>query len=331
MSGFAGQAIGLEDQSPTPIGGGAAIDPESKGSMENFIGFGSGATSYDPAPVDFDAADDTITASSDGTTRVSPEYTDNELSWGAGGFSPASLFTGGIEGSWYDPSDFSTMFQDSAGTIPVTGVGQLVGKMLDKSGNGHHLEQSVSASRPMLSISGGYYLHMDGVDDYLFEPVLTPEMDVPWEFWATYRVDAGGGINTSLFACVADATSASNAPNSQGMFQRSDVVQRINTASRIGVGAANTVDLNSAFVVGVPVTSQSLSTTSPDEVVANSNGNTASAVAIYSGTPGTNGFILSSSGATAEVRIFGAVAIDRLLTAQEALDLKAWLDAKAGI
>jgi hypothetical protein len=48
-------------------------------------------------------------------------------------FSPASLFTGGIPGVWYDPSDYSTLFQDSAGTTPVTAVEQPVGLMLDKS------------------------------------------------------------------------------------------------------------------------------------------------------------------------------------------------------
>lgn len=54
--------------------------------------------------------------------------------WGAGaGFSPASLFASGEQGAWYDPSDLSTMFQDSAGTTPVTAVGQPVGLILDKS------------------------------------------------------------------------------------------------------------------------------------------------------------------------------------------------------
>jgi hypothetical protein len=44
----------------------------------------------------------------------------------------ASLFTAGEQGAWYDPSDLSTMYQDSAGTTPVTAVGQPVGLMLDK-------------------------------------------------------------------------------------------------------------------------------------------------------------------------------------------------------
>jgi hypothetical protein len=49
-----------------------------------------------------------------------------------GGFNPRSLFAAGAQGAWYDPSDFSTLFQDSAGTTPVTAFGQPVGLMLDK-------------------------------------------------------------------------------------------------------------------------------------------------------------------------------------------------------
>ena len=48
-------------------------------------------------------------------------------------FSPASLFLAGEQGAWYDPSDITTLFQDSAGSIPVTSLGQPVGMMLDKS------------------------------------------------------------------------------------------------------------------------------------------------------------------------------------------------------
>lgn len=50
-----------------------------------------------------------------------------------GFFSPASLFTNGEQGAWFDPSDLTTLFQDSAGTTPVTAVEQPVGLMLDKS------------------------------------------------------------------------------------------------------------------------------------------------------------------------------------------------------
>ncbi len=63
----------------------------------------------------------------------------------------AAMFGSGEQGAWYDPSDLSTLYQDSAGTIPVTAVGQPVGKILDKSGRGNHATQSTTASRPTLS------------------------------------------------------------------------------------------------------------------------------------------------------------------------------------
>lgn len=44
-----------------------------------------------------------------------------------------SLFANGEQGFVYDPNDLSTMYQDAAGTVPVTGTGRAVGLMLDKS------------------------------------------------------------------------------------------------------------------------------------------------------------------------------------------------------
>ena len=48
-------------------------------------------------------------------------------------FNPVSLFAAGEQGIWLDPSDLTTMFQDRAGTTPVTTPGQTVGLRLDKS------------------------------------------------------------------------------------------------------------------------------------------------------------------------------------------------------
>ena len=59
-------------------------------------------------------------------------------------------------------------------TIPVTAVEQPVGKMLDKSGNGNHATQSITAYRPVLKqdANGSYYLNSDNVDDYLNLPAM---------------------------------------------------------------------------------------------------------------------------------------------------------------
>jgi len=82
------------------------------------------------------------------------------------GFLPSQL--SGIV-AWYDPYDLSTMFTDIAGTTNVTASGDPVGKMLDKSGNGHHISASVDARRPIFTVSGAYkFLDFDGTDDCLF-------------------------------------------------------------------------------------------------------------------------------------------------------------------
>lgn len=97
----------------------------------------------------------------------------------AGVWTPATLFSAGEQGAWYDPSDFSTMFQDSAGTTPVTAVGQPVGRILDKSGRGNHATQTTATSRPVLQQDGNgkYYLAFDGVDDWMITSAITPGTD----------------------------------------------------------------------------------------------------------------------------------------------------------
>lgn len=90
------------------------------------------------------------------------------------GWSPRALFANGEQGAWYDPSDLSTLYQDSAGTTPVTAVGQPVGLMLDKSGRGNHAGQPTATARPTLQAdaSGRKYLQFDGVDDSMISPAF---------------------------------------------------------------------------------------------------------------------------------------------------------------
>jgi hypothetical protein len=84
-------------------------------------------------------------------------------------FSPASLFAAGEPGAWWDPSDMSTLFQDSAGTTPVTAVEQPVGRMLDKSGRGNHAFQSTAASRPVLSARVNLLTKTEQFDDAVWQ------------------------------------------------------------------------------------------------------------------------------------------------------------------
>ena len=101
----------------------------------------------------------------------------------------SKLFANNEQGFAFDFNDPLTMYQDAAGTIPVTGVGQPVGLVLDKSGRGNHATQSTSARRPILqqnATTGAYYLAFDGVDDCL----------------VTSDIDFNSQNNLSLFTSV---------------------------------------------------------------------------------------------------------------------------------
>jgi hypothetical protein len=117
-------------------------------------------------------------------------------------FSPNTLFANGEQGAWYDPSDMSTMFQDSAGTTPVTAVGQPVGRILDKSGRGNHAFQTTTTKRPLYQSAGGYsYLAFDGVDDALVTNSINFTATDKMTVWTGMRkLSDATGIITELSA-----------------------------------------------------------------------------------------------------------------------------------
>lgn len=84
-------------------------------------------------------------------------------------YAPHYLFPLGENGALYDPSDFSTLLQDTAGTIPCTAAGQYVGMIRDKSGNGHHAIAPSDAARPTIErdANGFWYLDFNGTSQYL--------------------------------------------------------------------------------------------------------------------------------------------------------------------
>jgi hypothetical protein len=114
-------------------------------------------------------------------------------------FNPADLFVGGFAGGWWDPSDLSTMFQDTAATTPVTTNNDPVARINDKSGNGNHLLQATAGKRPLYKTSGGiHWLEPDGSDDFLR---ATFAMSTTWDRMMAVRV-TGGSFPKQMFGGV---------------------------------------------------------------------------------------------------------------------------------
>ena len=146
---------------------------------------------------------------------------------GTGGFSvttftPANLFLSSEKGAWFDANDLSTLFQDSAGTTPVTAVGQKIGKWLDKSGNGNHASQSNATLQPT------YQIDNEGNPNVTFTKsgtqLVTPSID----FTATAQMSVFVGIN------VLDSSSAGVA------LELGSDVNSVNGSFLVGAPGAST-------------------------------------------------------------------------------------------
>jgi hypothetical protein len=227
------------------------------------------------------------------------------------GFTPLDLFQNGEQGVWYDPSDLTTLFQDDAGTTPVTADGDPVGLMLDKSGNGNDATQSVSSRRPTYRTDGTlHWLEGDGVDDKM------------------QSVNFGLVQPTSFY--VSATANASNDFIFDGLATNSgSIATSSSTTFRLFAGATlSSADLYSA---GSPTIFKGLIDGVNSEVGVNDSSPTSG----NAGGSNMDGITLFSAGATSgfslQGNIYGSVFVDRALDTDESSDLIIHLAAKSGV
>jgi hypothetical protein len=231
-----------------------------------------------------------------------------------GGFNPTSLFSGDT-GGWWDPSDMSTLYQDSAGTTPVTAVDQPVGRTDDKSGNGNHLLQATSSARPILRNSGSlWWLEFDGTNDFLR---ATFTFDQPFT-----RITAAQQVSWTLFDNLWDG-----AANQTRLYQStSSPIVRMYAGTSDPASSDMTVGANHVVT----------------EIFNSAGGATASKLAIdnnsyQTGDPGTNNpggasiAIRADDANPARINWFGAIWIGRVLDSTEIANCRTYFGTKAGL
>ena len=175
----------------------------------------------------------TIAAMYVGGVPVSAAYLGGvQVFGGAAPFNPTQLFASGEQGAWYDPSDLSTMFTDTAGTTPAA-VGDPVARINDKSGRGNHATQATAAARPILRQTAGglYYLEFDGVDDTLATATLPePGVDKAQVFAGVRKLSDTGRNIVELSSGIGTNNGAINL-QANGLATRSRFVSKGTTAS----------------------------------------------------------------------------------------------------
>lgn len=181
-------------------------------------------------------------------------------------FTPASLFYGGEQGVWYDPSDFSTMFQDSAGTTPVTAVEQPVGLILDKSGRGNHASQSTLASRPTLAARYNFLTYSEDLSNpawIKFNSTISADATTAPDGTATadkivgtavsashstyYQVSTVNGVAYTFTVYVKAAEYVNAAVTMQSAFPATTVVINLSTGA-LSVGQGSPISYSSTNV-----------------------------------------------------------------------------------
>lgn len=205
-------------------------------------------------------------------------------------FDIRSLFTAGEQGIWLDPSDFSTLYQDSAGTTPVTAVGQPVGLALDKSGRGNHATQTTGASRPTLQqdSNGLYYLSFDGTDDGMATPSINFTGTDKMTVWA--GAQSASTAATAIIAELSSATGAGNPGSMVVLWPRLPYAVNFGLA---GTAAAASRSTSASADTGLRVISCAFdisSASTVDEIKPRVNGAAPSLLTVDAGPAGTGNF-----------------------------------------
>lgn len=253
--------------------------------------------------------------------------------WYGAAFSPLSLFFGGANGAWYDPSDFSTMFQDAAGTAPVTAVGQPVGLMLDKSGRSNHAfnPSGNSANFPVLQQdgTGRYYLAFNGVNQRL----QTNNID----FTYGDKMFVSVGARKLSDATTGVVTELSNSFSNAGIFDIFAPVAAGSATYTFGSGGTSAVALTSPAAYASPATNiiSGIGNISAPSAILRVNG---SQVAQSTSSQGTGNYgnyplyIGARGGASLffNGRLYGLVVAGKAASAGEIASTEAWLNQKTG-
>lgn len=144
-----------------------------------------------------------------------------------------ALFSSGQQGAWYDPSDITTLYQDSAGTTPCTMPGQgsaiPVGLMLDK-----RLQRQELAVTGWAKTSGDGTVTVNGNVVTISGATTTTRVDIASPGWVigdyadiSLTGDISGATSPALYVGGGDVYSALSGAKSLKNMIRSTTLLRV--------------------------------------------------------------------------------------------------------
>lgn len=264
----------------------------------------------------------------------------NAITGPAAFFTPAKLFLSGEQGYWLDTSDFTSMFQDSGNTQPVTDVGQTIGSILDKSGRNNHFRQVTATSRPITQRDASGYLGsvLDGIDDS-WKSTVTLDLSSSDKVTIVAGVTKTSDANTGII--VEHSSNFNTSPANDGGFYLAgpNAAAATNfTSSSRGTAAAvpglgSTVINKPSPISGVLT---SINDIAGDSTILRFNGSAAAAGVADKGAGNFSNlshFIGARGGTTLPFTgsIYQIVVINRALTSAELTLIERFVGSKMGI
>lgn len=255
-------------------------------------------------------------------------------------WTPSELFKNGEQGAWYDPSDLSTLYQDAAGTTPVTADGDPVGLMLDKSRGlvlGPELAVKPSRIAANWTDNGDGSYTSDGTSGYLrFNDIANDGSSYVISFRTTAFTSGSVGEIGSI-----------SQKSSTGEYS-SIAVLDTNGANFLSLSFAGTIDNISVRELPGNHASQSVAASRPlysvtppnqvyetieDEMVVTLPSIAAATVAIATATGADIQYPVDLSGGSYTINQShsGIIILDRQLTASEFAAVTSYLNQKAGV
>ncbi|HEY9819101.1 MAG TPA: hypothetical protein V6D20_25310 [Candidatus Obscuribacterales bacterium] len=241
-------------------------------------------------------------------------------------FDPVSLFGGGEFGGLYDPSDLSTLWQDTAATTPVTADGQVVRRMDDLSGNANHMTEATNP--PVYKTNGTlHWLLFDGSNDRLStSPGSTKVFSSSGgSLFVGYEITE----NNTLNSAIAEASETTNfvriniAGDTRTTPNRFSIYNPSGLNETLDYSAKQDPDTRTAIITAGSTTASGYK----DGTLIDSGtarGGISTNVRIWL-------FYEPSPASYMTGKFYGGGAIDRELTSTEISNLTTWMQGKAGL
>ena len=251
----------------------------------------------------------------------------------APGFDPAGLFGSGAVG-WVEPmiaGAGGTLFQDAAGTIPVTAAGQPVGLSKFTAGGQIGFVQATAANRPIyqLDAQGRGCLAHNGLNQWMAAAAIAWGSDeaticagvrklsdaAQGVVFETGTNSGGGGAESGVFALLAPRTGADFGVNFKG--------SQISAATSAGQAAPKTVVVTGIGKISADIVRLRINGVPDAQSTADQGLGSYGTYPLYAGARAGTGVYLNGAR-------YPSVGLNRLLTEAELAQLEAWVNARTG-